>query len=187
MEIVRLAIPDVRLLRPRCLRDARGWFAEIFDARVLEEAGVRAVFVQDSLSRSEREGTVRGLHFQAPPRAQTKLVRVQQGRIFDVAVDLRRGSPTFGQWVGAELGAEGLEQLLIPRGFAHGFCTLEPGTVVAYRMDDYYAPEREGGIFWRDPTIGIDWPDEADPATISPRDAGLPTLDICGSPFAWTA
>lgn len=173
-----LAIPDVRLLKPRRFGDSRGWFAETWSRRSLDVA-----FCQDNMSRSAEVGTVRGLHFQKPPHAQAKLVMVLKGRILDVAVDIRRASPTFGQHVAVELSAAAGNQLLIPRGFAHGFCTLEPGTQVMYKVDDFYAPETDAGIFWADPDLAINWPVRVDQAHLSPKDLGLPRLKDIESPF----
>ena len=173
-----LAIPDVRLLKPRRFGDSRGWFAETWSRRSLDVA-----FCQDNMSRSAEVGTVRGLHFQKPPHAQAKLVMVLKGRILDVAVDIRRASPTFGRHVAVELSAEEGDQLFIPRGFAHGFCTLEPGTEVMYKVDDFYAPETDAGIFWADPDLAINWPVRVDQAHLSPKDLGLPRLKDIESPF----
>src|SRR5262249_36022010 len=145
--------------------------------------GVSAKFVQDNQSLSARPGTVRGLHFQAPPYAQAKLVRVLQGAVFDVAVDLRIGSTSYGKWCGINLTAAKPEQLYIPAGFAHGFLTLEPDTVVAYKVDAPYAPRCDFGIRWNDPAIGIDWPVDPTDAILSDKDAALPLLDSLRSPF----
>jgi dTDP-4-dehydrorhamnose 3,5-epimerase len=135
------------------------------------------------MSLSAEVGTIRGLHFQKPPHAQAKLVMVLQGAILDVAVDIRRASPTFGRHVAVELSAAAGNQLLIPRGFAHGFCTLEPGTQVMYKVDDFYAPESDAGIFWADPDLAINWPVRVDQAHLSPKDLGLPRLKDIESPF----
>lgn len=173
-----LPIPDVRLITPRRFGDDRGWFTETWSRRTLDIG-----FCQDNMSLSAEVGTVRGLHFQKPPHAQAKLVMVLQGRILDVAVDIRRASPTFGQHVAVELSAAAGNQLLIPRGFAHGFCTLEPGTQVMYKVDDFYAPETDAGIFWADPDLAINWPVRVDQAHLSPKDLGLPRLKDIESPF----
>lgn len=173
-----LPIPDVRLLKPRRFGDSRGWFAETWSRRSLDVA-----FCQDNMSRSAEVGTVRGLHFQKPPHAQAKLVMVLKGRILDVAVDIRRASPTFGRHVAVELSAEEGNQLFVPRGFAHGFCTLEPGTEVMYKVDDFYAPDTDAGIFWADPDLAINWPVRVDQAHLSPKDLGLPRLKDIESPF----
>jgi dTDP-4-dehydrorhamnose 3,5-epimerase len=179
-KITPLAIPDVLLITPKRHGDARGWFSETYNSQALAEAGVDCAFVQDNQAFSARRGTVRGLHFQSAPHAQAKLVRVLRGAIYDVAVDIRQGSPSFGRWVGAELTAEGGEQLLVPRGFAHGYCTLTDDTELFYKVDGFYAPQAEGGVHWRDPDLGIDWPIPAAEATLNARDAALPTLAQLG-------
>jgi dTDP-4-dehydrorhamnose 3,5-epimerase len=175
---MELSIPDVRLITPRRFGDHRGWFTETWSRRTLDIA-----FCQDNMSLSAEMGTIRGLHFQKPPHAQAKLIMVLQGAILDVAVDIRRASPTFGQHVAVELSAAAGNQLLIPRGFAHGFCTLEPGTQVMYKVDDFYAPETDAGIFWADPDLAINWPVRVDQAHLSPKDLGLPRLKDIESPF----
>jgi len=175
---MELSIPDVRLITPRRFGDDRGWFTETWSRRTLDIA-----FCQDNMSLSAEVGTIRGLHFQKPPHAQAKLVMVLQGRILDVAVDIRRASRTFGQHVAVELSAAAGNQLFIPRGFAHGFCTLEPGTQVMYKVDDFYAPETDAGIFWADPDLAINWPVRVDQAHLSPKDLGLPRLKDIDSPF----
>jgi dTDP-4-dehydrorhamnose 3,5-epimerase len=178
-----LAIPAVVLVRPKKFGDARGYFMETWSAEAFATAGIAAVFVQDNQSLSAARGVVRGLHFQAPPVPQAKLVRVLKGAIFDVAVDLRRGSPSYGRWCAATLTAEAGEQLFVPHGFAHGFCTLEPGTEVAYKVDGPYAPECEGGLAWDDPALAIEWPIAAEEAQLSGRDAALPGFAGFQSPF----
>lgn len=176
MKATRLAIPDVLLLEPVRHRDHRGFFSETYSKRALAEAGVEIDFVQDNHSLSRERGVVRGLHFQTEPAAQDKLVRVPRGAVFDVAVDLRHGSPTFGKWVGAILSADSWHQLLIPKGFAHGFCTLEPDSELLYKVSDYYAPECDRGVAWNDPDIGIDWPVAPEAAVLSDKDAKQPRL-----------
>jgi dTDP-4-dehydrorhamnose 3,5-epimerase len=178
-----LAIPETLLIEPPRFGDARGFFAETYSRRRWAEAGVSVEFVQDNHSVSAARGTVRGLHFQAPPRAQAKLVRVVKGAVFDVAVDIRRGSPTYGRHVAAELSAENGRQLFVPAGFAHGFQTLTEGAEVLYKVSDYYAAETEGGLLWSDPALGIDWPVPASEATLNARDAGFPALAELASPF----
>lgn len=163
-------------VRPRKFGDARGFFSETFSARALAEHGLRYDFVQDNQSFSAERGVLRGLHYQLPPYAQTKLVRVVRGAIFDVAVDIRRGSPSFGKWIGLEVSAERWNQILVPAGFAHGFVTLEPGTEVAYKVDAYYSPEHDRGISHADPAIGIDWPVPAGERRLSDKDARAPLL-----------
>lgn len=171
-----LAIPDVKRLVPHIHRDARGFFSETYSRRALEAAGIVANFVQDNHSLSLAIGVVRGLHFQKPPHAQGKLVRVARGAAFDVAVDIRRGSPTFGRHVSAILSAENWAQLWIPVGFAHGFCTLAPETEVLYKTTDYYVPECDCGLQWDDPALAIDWPVGAAEAMLSERDRHHPGL-----------
>jgi dTDP-4-dehydrorhamnose 3,5-epimerase len=178
-----LDIPEILLVTPKKFGDGRGYFMETYSAAEYSEFGIKTTFVQDNQSLSERLGTIRGLHFQTPPKPQAKLIRVLHGRIFDVAVDLRRDSPTYGRWCGAVLTAEAGEQLFIPRGFGHGFCTLEPGTEVAYKVDEYYAPECEVGLIWDDPTIGISWPITRAEAVLSERDRKLPAFSSFDSPF----
>jgi dTDP-4-dehydrorhamnose 3,5-epimerase len=175
-QITRLAIPDVLLISPNRLGDERGFFSETYNRRALAEAGFDKTFVQDNHSLSGRRGILRGLHFQRPPHAQDKLVRVTRGAVFDVAVDIRRGSPTFGQWVGEELSAENWRQLLVPAGFAHGFVTLTETAEVLYKVTDYYAPEAEGGLLWSDPALAIDWPVAAAEVLTNARDGAWPSL-----------
>ncbi len=180
-----LAIPDIVLIGTRRHADERGSFMETYRAGAFAEIGLPAHFVQDNQIVSTRAGTIRGLHFQAPPAAQAKLVRVLRGAIFDVAVDIRRGSPDFGKWVGVRLDPGG-DQLFIPAGFAHGYCTLAAETEVAYKCDGYYAAESEGGIRFSDPAIGIAWPVLAEEAILSERDRALPLLEEFSSPFVMT-
>lgn len=176
MQFDKTHLDGVVLVTPRRFGDARGFFAETYNAARFAEAGIETVFVQDNHSVSEQPGTIRGLHWQAPPSAQAKLVRCGRGRLFDVAVDIRDGSPTFGQWFGAELSAENGRQLFIPAGFAHGFLTLEPGTEIVYKCSDFYAPETEGALRWDDPTVAIDWPlGDLDPI-LSDKDAAAGAL-----------
>ena len=187
MRIEELDIPDVKLLRPEKHGDHRGFFSEVYNRRVLAGAGIDIEFVQDNHSLSAGRGTVRGLHFQAPPFAQDKLVRVVRGAVFDVAVDLRKGSPTFSRHVSAILSAGSWNQLLVPIGFAHGFMTLEPDTEVLYKVSNYHAPEHDRGVFWNDPDLAIRWPLDAGPAVLSPKDGALPALGEIDSPFVWRA
>jgi dTDP-4-dehydrorhamnose 3,5-epimerase len=176
MKITPQAIPEVLLVEPKKFGDARGFFSETFRASALAEAGFTRPFVQDNHSASPRRGTVRGLHYQSAPHEQDKLLRVTRGAILDVAVDIRKGSPTFGKAVAAELSADNWRQLLIPRGFAHGFQTLTDDVEVQYKVTDYYAPAAEGGILWCDAALGIDWPIAREVAFVNERDAGFPTL-----------
>jgi dTDP-4-dehydrorhamnose 3,5-epimerase len=182
-QIERLSIPDVLLITPKVFGDPRGAFAETYSRRELAEAGFDGDFVQDNHSRSPQKGTVRGLHFQRAPRAQDKLLRVVRGAILDVAVDIRPGSPTYGRHVAVELSADNWRQLLVPRGFAHGFQTLTDDCEVLYKVTDVYAPETEGGLLWNDPALAIDWPIPAEKAVINARDAGWPGLAELGVPF----
>lgn len=172
-----LEIPDVLVLTPRRFTDARGYFVETWSRAAYRRLGIDADFVQDNQSLSLAEGTVRGLHFQAPPCQQAKLVRVLQGSIFDVAVDIRPRSPSFGRWCAIKMTSDKHEQMYIPRGFAHGFMTLERDTVVAYKVDAPYSPEHEGGIRWDDPALSIPWPRFADANVISSKDLELPFLE----------
>jgi dTDP-4-dehydrorhamnose 3,5-epimerase len=185
MEVHPAKISGVLLLKPRYFHDARGYFVETYSARAARAAGLQADFVQDNQARSRERGTVRALHFQAPPKAQAKLVHVLRGRIYDVAVDLRIGSPSYGKWVAATLSAEGGEQIFVPRGFAHGYCTLEADSEVAYKVDEYYAPECEAGIAWDDPTLAIGWPIEVAEAVLSDKDRKLPCFADFVSPFRY--
>lgn len=176
MEIRAAEIPDVKLITPARHGDHRGFLSEVFSRRALAAAGIDIEFVQDNHTRSAVAGTVRGLHYQLPPMAQAKLVRVTSGAIFDVAVDLRQGSPTFGRHVGAVISAEAWNQILVPVGFAHGFCTLAPDTEVLYRLSNYYSPGHERGLRWDDAGLGIAWPAAAAAATLSDRDRNNPRL-----------
>jgi dTDP-4-dehydrorhamnose 3,5-epimerase len=187
MEIKTTALPGVLLLKPRRFSDSRGYFVETYNQRAFAEAGVDALFVQDNQSFSSRAGTIRGLHFQLPPAAQTKLVRVVRGSVFDVAVDLRQGSPTFGRWIGETLAAGGGEQLLIPRGCAHAFCTLEDDVEVAYKVDDFYSAKCDCGIIWSDPDIEIAWPIDPAAAVLSDKDSNLGHFKDFATPFRFAA
>lgn len=178
-----MEIPGVVVIEPQKFADARGFFMETYSAPAFRELGIDGVFVQDNQSLSRRRGTIRGLHFQIAPHAQAKLVRALRGAIFDVAVDLRRGSPTYGKWCATTLTASRGEQLFIPRGFAHGFCTLEPEVEVAYKVDDVYAPDCDRGLVWNDPTLAIDWPFPPDEIVVSEKDAALPGFAGFSSPF----
>ncbi len=175
MQVTSTSLPDVKLIQPKRFGDARGYFVETWNEQLYAGNGLERHWVQDNQSLSATPGTVRGLHFQLPPFAQTKLIRVLRGRIVDVAVDVRRSSPTFGRHIAVELTADGLEQLFVPAGFAHGFCTLEPDTIVAYKVDAFYSRECEGAILWNDPALGIDWPSVAG-ASVSDKDAVAPRL-----------
>jgi dTDP-4-dehydrorhamnose 3,5-epimerase len=182
MDIEETTLPGVKILTPRRFGDARGFFSESWNRRVLAEHGITLDFVQDNHSVSAAPDTVRGLHFQAPPHAQAKLVRCGRGALFDVAVDIRRGSPTYGSWVGVELSAESGRQLLVPVGFLHGFATREPDTEILYKCTDYYAPEADGAVAWD--SCGIDWGLSGAPI-LSDKDAAAPALAAFDSPFVW--
>lgn len=176
MNISATHIEAVRIVQPRRIGDARGWFEETWRADAFEAAGLDMTFVQDNQSFSARPGTVRGLHYQMPPFAQAKLVRVVSGAILDVAVDLRRGSPTFGRHVAVRLDAENGTQLFIPEGFAHGFCTLVENTAVAYKVSAVYSRDHDRGLRWNDPALGIDWPVSEQQAQLSDKDRVTPLL-----------
>ena len=186
MKIEALSIPDVLLITPARHGDARGFFSESWNKERMAAAGVTLDFVQDNHSMSADIGTVRGLHFQSPPHAQAKLVRCGRGRLFDVAVDIRKGSPTYGQWVGAELSFENGAQLLVPAGFLHGFSTREPDTEICYKCTDYYAPECDGAVRFDCPDIGIDWGLGDIEAKLSGKDAAAPVLADFDSPFVYS-
>lgn len=183
MQIERTAIPDVLLIRPTKHGDHRGFFSETFKASALNEAGVDVDWVQDNHSYSASRGVVRGLHFQCAPKAQAKLLRVTRGAVFDVAVDIRKGSPTYGRHVAVELSAENWMQIYVPIGFAHGFCTLTDDTEVLYKVSAEYGPAEEGGVLWNDPDLGIAWPISPDEAILSPRDREWPRFADFQSPF----
>lgn len=186
MEAIETLIPDVKLIRMRRHEDERGFFSETYSARSLAASGITAAFVQDNHSFSAQAGTVRGLHFQIPPHAQAKLVRVARGAVLDVAVDLRVGSPTFGRHVAATLSAQEWNMLFIPEGFAHGFCTLSAETEVVYKSTRFYEPTHDRGIAWDDPALGIDWPVEPARAIVSAKDRSLPGFASVMPWFAMT-
>lgn len=172
MQITKTRLEGVFIIEPKVFEDHRGYFMESYNERMFRDLGLPHHFVQDNQSLSVNKGTLRGLHYQLHPMAQTKLVRVLTGAIYDVVVDLRQGSPTYGQWEGFELSAANKKQLLVPRGFAHGFCTTEPNTLVMYKVDQYYSPEHDRGIRWDDPVLKIEWP-VLDPI-LSAKDAAHP-------------
>ncbi|MHA7776925.1 dTDP-4-dehydrorhamnose 3,5-epimerase [Roseibium sp. M-1] len=176
MRLEATEIPDVLLVVPECRSDQRGYFVETYSKPVFRSLGISADFIQDNLSFSERQGTIRGLHFQTGPHAQSKLIRCARGAILDVAVDIRRGSPTFGLHVARVLSAENMHQLYIPKGFAHGFCTLTAATEIQYKVDAAYAPHSEEGIRFDDPDLAIDWRLGGEPAFVSERDRNLPAF-----------
>ena len=175
---------EATLIQPKRFGDARGWFTEVYNEKTFHDLGIDCRFVQDNHSLSRPAWTLRGLHFQTPPACQDKLVRCIRGRIFDVAVDLRKGSPDYGRWVGYELSAENGLQLFIPIGFAHGFLTLEPDCEVMYKCSALYSPANDAGLRWNDPKIGIDWPlPPGVPPLLSAKDEALPGLESFDTPF----
>lgn len=181
MQLDPTALPGVMILTPARFGDARGWFSETWNAARMAEAGLDLAFVQDNHSFSAEKGTLRGLHFQRPPRAQDKLVRCTRGTILDVAVDIRKGSPHYGQWVGIELSVENGKQLLVPKGFLHGFLTLTPDCEVQYKCTDTYAPDCDGAVAWN--SVGIDWGLNGATPVLSAKDAAAPALADFDSPF----
>ena len=183
MQVERLNIPDIKVLLPRKHGDARGFFSETYNRKSLAALGIDIDFVQDNHSLSAEKGTVRGLHFQTPPFAQDKLVRVVRGAVYDVAVDLRKDSPTYGRHASAALSADAWNQVLVPVGFAHGFMTLEPDTEVIYKVSNYYAPDHDKGLLWNDAALGIAWPLAGDEAILSEKDRVQPRLEEIVSPF----
>jgi len=185
MKIEETALPGVAIITPARFGDHRGFFSESWNRARMAEAGVEIDFMQDNHSLSAKAGTVRGLHFQAPPHAQAKLVRCGRGRLFDVSVDIRRGSPTYGVWYGAELSFENGRQMLVPEGFLHGFATLEPETEIIYKCSDYYAPDCDGAVRFDDPDIGIDWGLDGMEPVLSDKDARAQAFADFLSPFEW--
>lgn len=175
LEVRKLGLDGVVVVVPKRFGDHRGFFSETYNQQAFAEAGIDLKFVQDNHSMSAEAGTIRGLHFQFPPKAQAKLVRVVRGAILDVVVDIRKSSPTFGKWVSAEITAARGEQILVPAGFAHGICTLEPDTEVLYKVTDYYSPQHDSGVRWDDPAIGIEWPVKGAPI-LSDKDLKNPLL-----------
>ena len=186
MNFVALEIPDVRLLTPRKFGDDRGFFSETYNLMAFRNAGIDLTFVQDNYVFSAKKWTMRGLHFQSPPYAQDKLLRVVRGSVLDLAVDIRRGSPTYGRHVSAVLSAEAWNQILVPIGFAHAYLTLEPNTEVLYKVTNYYAPEHDHGLLWNDPDLGLDWPVAEDQVEISEKDRAQPLFTNLHSPFEYS-
>ena len=184
MHISSLALCDIKVLSPIKHGDSRGLFSEVYNKQAFAQAGYEIEFVQDNHSFSTDKGTVRGLHFQPPPVAQHKLVRVVRGSVFDVAVDLRRPSATYGLHASVVLSADAWNQVFIPIGFAHGFMTLESNTEVVYKVSDYYSPEHDRGLLWSDPELGIQWPLPVEDAVLSDKDEGHPRLAELESPFS---
>lgn len=185
MQIEETPIPGLLVITPARFGDARGFFSESYNKARMAEHGIKTQFVQDNHSLSEQAGTVRGLHFQSPPHAQAKLVRCGRGRLFDVAVDIRKGSPTFGKWFGLELTFENGKQLLIPEGFLHGFATRVPNTEIIYKCSDFYAPDCDGAVRFDDPDIAIDWGLDDKAPLLSDKDASAPLLRDLMNPFTF--
>lgn len=186
MKVTRLNIPEVLLVEPKKFGDERGFFSETYRRSALADFGFNRDFVQDNHSFSARKGVLRGLHFQSPPHAQDKLVRVVRGAVLDVAVDARRGSPSYGEWVSAELSADNWRQLFVPAGFLHAFVTLTSDVEFLYKVSDVYAPECDGGVIWNDPDLAIDWGIAEDEVILSEKDAGLPRFRDFQSPFQYS-
>ncbi|WP_462405917.1 dTDP-4-dehydrorhamnose 3,5-epimerase [Gracilibacillus sp. Marseille-QA3620] len=184
MKKTETSLPGVKVLEPKVFGDNRGWFMETYSEAELLKLNINNHFIQDNQSYSATKGTLRGLHYQLNPKAQTKLIRCTKGAIFDVAVDIRKGSPTFGEWYGIELSAENKKQLLIPKGFAHGFMTLTDDVEVQYKVDELYAPECDRGIIWNDTSIGIQWPMDIKPI-LSDKDERAPLLDEADNNFTY--
>jgi dTDP-4-dehydrorhamnose 3,5-epimerase len=186
MQVLSSHFRDVKLLRPMRHVDSRGFFSEAYSKRAYMEIGIANEFVQDNHSLSRKKGVVRGLHFQIAPFAQAKLLRVLRGAVFDVVVDIRTGSPTYGQHIATVLSAEDWNQIFIPAGFAHGFCTLQEETEILYKVDHYYSPAHDRGIRWNDPALGIAWPVTASEAELSEKDKQLPLLADLGHVYSFT-
>ena len=181
MKMIETKLPSVFILEPKVFKDNRGFFIETYNNKVLENFGINYEFIQDNHSLSVEAGTIRGLHYQLEDKAQTKLVRVTRGAIYDVAVDIRKESSTYGKWVGAILSEDNKRQLIIPKGFAHGFCTLVTNTEVQYKVDELYSPEHDRGILWNDPEIGIEWPTSS--PILSDKDTKHPVLSEAENNF----
>ena len=185
MQISNTDFPGLVIIEPKIFGDERGYFYESYNEKAMFDAGIKTVFRQDNQSFS-KYGVIRGLHFQLEPYSQTKLVRVVEGAIFDVALDLRKSSPTYGKWFGVELSAENKKQLYIPHGFAHGFSVLSPQTTIIYKCDNFYSRQFEGGVLYNDPALGIDWKIDTANATVSDKDKDLPTIDKVQTNFVYT-
>jgi dTDP-4-dehydrorhamnose 3,5-epimerase len=183
MQVTALEIPDIKIVNLHRFEDRRGFFSETYNRDALHLHGIHADFIQDNLSFSIMPGTLRGLHFQRPPKAQAKLIMVLAGRVLDVVVDCRKGSPTFGKHTSAVLSASAWNQLFGPRGFAHGFCKLEPDTTVSYKVDAPYTPDLDSGVIWNDPDLGIQWPVNIESAILSDKDRQLPRFRDIGDVF----
>jgi dTDP-4-dehydrorhamnose 3,5-epimerase len=186
MNIITTEFPGLMIIEPKVFGDARGYFFESYNEKALAAAGIQTAFKQDNQSFSTY-GVIRGLHFQLNPYAQTKLIRALEGAIYDVALDLRKGSPAFGKWFGVELSAANKRQLYIPQGFAHGFSVLSEQATILYKCDQFYNPQSEGGVLYCDPTLGIDWKVDASRATVSDKDRLLPTFSALTANFEYTS
>ena len=184
MNVSETGIPGLKIIQPDRHSDSRGYFSESWNRRKMSEAGIDFDFVQDNFSLSVEAGTIRGLHYQAPPHAQAKLVRCGRGRLFDVAVDIRKGSPTYGKWFGIELTQENGTQLLVPEGFLHGFATMERDTEMLYKVSDHYSRECDGSVLWN--SCGIEWPIEGAPKLSAKDETAVPFSEF-DSPFEWTS
>jgi dTDP-4-dehydrorhamnose 3,5-epimerase len=187
MQLTKHKIPEIVELIPKRHGDERGYFSEIFRDDWFRSNVADVAFAQENQSLSEAPGTLRGLHFQTAPFAQGKLVRCLAGALFDVAVDIRKGSPSFGQWTAAELSADNCHQLWVPAGFAHGFCTLTPNAVICYKVTAVYSPECDKGMAWNDAAVGIDWPQNANPSTLSAKDKVQPELNALPTHFTYSS
>lgn len=186
MKVLATELQDAYIIEPKVFGDNRGWFMETYSYRVLEEHGIKVNFVQDNQSYSAPKGTLRGLHFQKPPMTQAKLVRCTRGAMMDIAVDIRKGSPTFKKWIAVELSAENKRQLYVPRGFAHGFVTITDDVEVMYKADNFYAPETEGSIIYNDPDIGVTWDEWCQGKfTFSAKDKTAPCFKDFVTPFTY--
>ncbi|MGF9891931.1 dTDP-4-dehydrorhamnose 3,5-epimerase [Priestia megaterium] len=183
MNIIKTKFEDAIIVEPKVFGDHRGFFIESYNKEIYYENGICIEFIQDNHSLSQQSGTLRGMHYQLGPKAQTKLVRVTSGAIYDVIVDIRKGSPTYGQWQGFILSADNKRQLLVPKGFAHGFCTIVENTEVQYKVDELYSPEHDRGIAWDDPTLAIDWPVQN--PVLSEKDTKHPSLAEADNNFTW--
>lgn len=183
MKIINTKFADAFVIEPKVFGDHRGFFTESYNKELFAENGIDMDFIQDNHSLSQQPGTLRGMHYQLAPKAQTKLVRVTRGAIYDVIVDIREGSPTYGQWQGFILSADNKRQLLVPKGFAHGFCTLVENTEVQYKVDELYSPDHDRGIAWNDSELNIDWP--VNEPVLSEKDTKHPTLAEADNNFEW--
>ncbi|MGG0744653.1 dTDP-4-dehydrorhamnose 3,5-epimerase [Priestia megaterium] len=183
MNIIKTKFEDAVLIEPKVFGDHRGFFTESYNKEIFKQNGIDMDFIQDNHSLSQQPGTLRGMHYQLNDKAQTKLVRVTRGAIYDVIVDIRKGSPTYGKWQGFILSADNKRQLLVPKGFAHGFCTIVENTEVQYKVDELYSPEHDRGITWNDSALNIDWP--FNKPVLSDKDTKHPTLAEADNNFTW--